>query len=179
MLISGEISTENFYTLQAADREYKSKTIPSNRLKTNSLKGDLHINNKLTVFLAEDDADDQEMLMEMMKAEDERLTFVTASTGSKAVDILRKMENDQLPCLIILDYNLPEMSGAEILAKLIDEPRYKDTVKIVWSTSNSPIYQKKCMELGAQSYIVKPTGIAGIKAIAKQLVELCLKTQTS
>jgi CheY-like chemotaxis protein len=128
------------------------------------------------VFLAEDDADDQEMLIEMMKAEDERLRFLTATTGSKAVDMLKKVADDELPCLVVLDYNLPEMSGAEILAKLADEPRYKEIVKVVWSTSNSPVYQKKCMELGAHSYIVKPTGIAGIKDIAKQLTALCLKT---
>ncbi len=134
----------------------------------------LHINSRFTVFLAEDDEDDQEMLVEMMKAEDERMHFITATTGSKAVDILKKVPDDQLPCLVVLDYNLPELSGAEILGKLKEDPRYDKTIKVVWSTSNSVVYQKKCMEMGAHTYIVKPTGLAEVKSIAKQLTDLCV-----
>jgi len=139
------------------------------------LSTDQHINSRFTVFLAEDDADDQEMLIEMMKSVDERMQFLTATTGSKAVDVLRKVPDDQLPCLVVLDYNLPEMSGAEILGRLKEDERYDKTIKVVWSTSNSPVYQKKCMEMGAHAYLVKPTGIAGVKSIAKQLTEMCLR----
>ena len=102
-----------------------------------------------------------------------RNIFVTANTGSKALNTLKSIQG-KLPCLILLDYNLPEMSGAEILAKLKEMPQFDSTVKVVWSTSNSPVYKKKCMELGAYSYIVKPTGIAGIRAIAKQLIDICI-----
>jgi CheY-like chemotaxis protein len=125
------------------------------------------------VFLAEDDLDDEEMLIEMMKAQQAGIKFITANTGSKALEMLKNLPADQLPVLIILDYNLPEMSGAEILARLKELKQYDSVVKVVWSTSNSPVYQKKCMELGAHSYIVKPTGIAGIKAIAKELTAIC------
>jgi CheY-like chemotaxis protein len=124
------------------------------------------------VFLAEDDQDDQEMLIEMMKEHGVSLDFIVASTGSKAFEMLKSLPANNFPSLIILDYNLPEMSGFEILAKLKDLKKFDNITKVVWSTSNSPVYQKKFMECGAHSYIVKPTGIAGIKMIAKQLVEL-------
>ena len=127
------------------------------------------------VFLAEDDQDDQEMLTEAMKEKDEALKFIIASTGSKAFDLLKKQAANKNITLIILDYNLPEMSGAEILAKLRDQHLFEYVPKVVWSTSNSPVYQKKCMDCGAHSYIVKPTGIAGIRAVAKELVALYSK----
>jgi CheY-like chemotaxis protein len=126
------------------------------------------------VFLAEDDLDDEEMLVEVMQEECETVGFVTAHTGSKALEALKNFAPNELPCLVLLDYNLPEMSGAEILARLKDLRQFDKVVKVVWSTSNSPVYQKKCMELGAHSYIVKPTGIAGIREIAKQLLEICI-----
>ncbi len=124
------------------------------------------------VLLAEDDLDDQEMLIEAMKNIDPSLQFIVASTGSKALEMLSNLPEKKIPRLIILDYNLPEVSGAEILARLQELKRYENIPKVVWSTSNSPVYQKKCMEHGARSYIVKPTGISGIRSIARELVEL-------
>lgn len=135
-----------------------------------------HMKTDRIVFLAEDDTDDQDMLVEMIREQDSSMEFEIATTGSRALDLLKKMVvEDKLPCLILLDYNLPEISGAEILEKLRDMKAYEKIIKVVWSTSNSPVYQKKCLEAGAYSYIVKPTGIAGIRNIAKELVELCTK----
>lgn len=127
------------------------------------------------VFLAEDDLDDQEMLIEAMMQVDNSLEFITANTGSKAFDSLKKISGEKKIRLIILDYNLPEISGAEILSRLKDQKLFENVPKVVWSTSNSPVYQKKCLEAGAHSYIVKPTGIAGIRSIAKDLVGLYSK----
>jgi CheY-like chemotaxis protein len=128
------------------------------------------------ILLAEDDSDDQEMLIEAIKECSLSFEFQIANTGSKTLEMLKNCSSDKMPCLIILDYNLPEMSGAEILARLHDMKQFEKVIKVVWSTSNSPVYQKKCMDLGAHSYIVKPTGMAGIRKVAKEMVELCQKT---
>ncbi len=132
-----------------------------------------HIENNHLILLAEDDIDDQEMLIEAIKQKDDSIKFLVANTGSKALKLLNNIaESTTTPSLILLDYNLPEISGAEILLKIKDIEKYKDVVKVVWSTSNSPVYQKKCMELGAFSYIVKPNGIEEIRSIAKTIIEL-------
>lgn len=113
--------------------------------------------------------------MEAMRVEESTMEFMVANTGSKAVDLLRNIPAERIPKVILLDYNLPEISGAEVLSRIRDLAQYEGVTKIVWSTSNSPIYQKKCMEVGANAYIVKPTGIAGIRDIARQMVDLCRK----
>lgn len=139
-------------------------------MKLNSIQ---HIENNHLILLAEDDIDDQEMLIEAIKQKDDSIKFLVANTGSKALKLLNNIaESTTTPSLILLDYNLPEISGAEILLKIKDIEKYKDVVKVVWSTSNSPVYQKKCMELGAFSYIVKPNGIEEIRSIAKTIIEL-------
>lgn len=134
-----------------------------------------HIQTDHIVLLAEDDLDDQEMLIEAIKEQDPSFQFLVANTGSKALGLLKDLGDSQMPSLILLDYNLPEISGAEILAKLQSMKNYDEIIKVVWSTSNSPVYQKKCLELGACSYIVKPNGIDEIKDVAIRIIELSKK----
>lgn len=129
----------------------------------------------LIVFLAEDDLDDQQMLIEMMREQHQGIEFQTAGTGSKAFDMLRNAPRESMPCLVILDYNLPEISGAELLERMKEMPQYANCIRVVWSTSNSPVYRKRCLELQAHSYIVKPTDMAGFRSIAASLIGLCTK----
>jgi len=128
----------------------------------------------LHVFLAEDDMDDQEMLMEMMAEAFPQIIFTTANTGSSALTLLQSIAADDVPRLILLDYNLPEMSGAEILEHISRMKHLEKSRRVVWSTSNSPVYQQRCLALGAQLYIVKPVDIAAFRNIAEQLVALCI-----
>ena len=125
------------------------------------------------IFLAEDDVDDQEFLTEALLDIDENVNVHVEKSGDKAVRYLESIADDQLPCLIVLDYNLPLVSGHQILQNIQHSERFKNVVKIVWSTSNSPHYEKACIESGAQAYFVKPADIAGIRELAGKMLELC------
>jgi CheY-like chemotaxis protein len=124
------------------------------------------------IFLAEDDVDDQELLIEALTNLDNTITIETANNGKKAIHFLEAQDKDQTPTLIILDFNLPELSGAEILKHLNSLDQYKDVPKIVWSTSNSPVYEKICLHLGASAYMVKPHDVSGISRIAQRMVQI-------
>lgn len=123
--------------------------------------------------MAEDDLDDQEMLIEALKEQDPGIRFLVTNSGSKALALLERLTDDEAPSVIMLDYNLPEISGAEVLARLREMKRYDKVLKVIWSTSGSPVYRQKCLDLGAHTYLVKPSGIAGIRHIARELMELC------
>lgn len=86
---------------------------------------------------------------------------------------MTSLEDGLLPDLIVLDYNIPEINGAEILAQLKKEDRFFSIPKIVWSTSDSQLYRENCLTLGAKAYLVKPSSIIGIKEIAKEMLRLC------
>jgi CheY-like chemotaxis protein len=126
-----------------------------------------------SIFLAEDDIDDQEFLTEALKSLDDNITVHVESSGEKAVLYLQNLPDGQTPCLIILDYNLPLVSGHQILQNISQWDRYKDITKVVWSTSNSPHYEQVCLQSGASAYFVKPSDIAGIHQLAKKMLELC------
>ena len=127
----------------------------------------------LFIFLAEDDIDDQELIVEAFNKIDKGVNVKVVNNGKKALDFLENLSPDQSPCLIILDYNLPQLSGAEILARLNQSKRFDDVIKVVWSTSNSPVYKQICLELGAKAYWVKPSDISGIQQLAQRMLQMC------
>lgn len=125
-----------------------------------------------SIVLAEDDLDDQELLIEAFTAIDRNVKVHTIMNGNKAIGFLQGLDDSQLPDLIILDYNLPEVNGGDILECLQNDQRYRLVPKIVWSTSNSAQYKSKCLGLGANAYMVKPYDIASIENMARQMLQL-------
>ena len=125
------------------------------------------------IFLAEDDIDDQELLVEAFAQLDNTISVTTVNNGKKALSFLDNLSHEENPCLIVLDYNLPELSGAEILERLNRMKRFEEVTKVVWSTSNSPVYEQLCLELGAKAYLVKPNDILGINRLAELMLQLC------
>lgn len=123
-----------------------------------------------TIFLAEDDMDDQEFLTEALRAIDDSIRLFSFSTGIKFMNGLSQTSDEDLPGLIVLDYNIPELNGAEILAQLSQQERYAAIPKLVWSTSDSELYRQNCLAFGASAYLVKPSSIKGISAIAEEML---------
>ena len=126
-----------------------------------------------TIFLAEDDLDDQEFLAEALLEFDPSVRLKSFTSGVKFLENLEKTDDILLPCLIVLDYNIPEINGAEILRHLNKSSRYDHIVKIIWSTSNSDLFRKSCLDLGAKEYFIKPSNMAGIKRTAEMLLSYC------
>jgi CheY-like chemotaxis protein len=125
------------------------------------------------ILLGEDDIDDQEFLKEVLDSFDHSYSLNFENNGRKVVAHLDDLNDDLLPCLIILDYNLPELNAEEILKILNAHKRYDLIPKIVWSTSNSAIYKSKCINLGASDYLVKPRDMASFVKTAKYMFSFC------
>ncbi len=121
------------------------------------------------IFLAEDDIDDQELLADSLNEIDHRIQLISFSSGKKILKYLDELPSSELPSMIILDYNIPEMNGAEIL-KQLEDSRYNDVVKLVWSTSDSPTYKNNCLALGASAYFVKPSNLGALQDVVRQML---------
>ena len=126
-----------------------------------------------TIFLAEDDIDDQEFLEEALRALAPDILLKSFTSGLKFLQQLEKTADDFLPCLIVLDYNIPEINGADILRHLNQCNRYDHISKIIWSTSDSEFYKRSCLELGAKDYLIKPSSVAGIRKTAEVFLQFC------
>lgn len=125
------------------------------------------------ILLGEDDIDDQEILEEVFFSIDPSCRLHFINNGKKVVSHLEEIHDEHVPCLIILDYNMPELNGAEILKSLHDNHRVGKVPKIIWSTSNAPAYKNKYLELGARDYLVKPSKINMLEDMVKHMLSYC------
>jgi CheY-like chemotaxis protein len=136
-----------------------------------TLEGDLP---QKFILLGEDDPDDQELLTEVFAAIDNSFILFFVNNGKEVLSALEKLKDGHLPCLIVLDYNMPGMTGAEILRELGENPRYTPIPKIVWSTSGSERFKTDCLQLGAQDYVIKPTNYSELEKIARYMLSHCV-----
>jgi CheY-like chemotaxis protein len=125
------------------------------------------------ILIGEDDLDDQDLLKDVFASigSDIRLSFV--DSGKQVLTLLDRLEDNQLPSLIVLDYNMPGQNGAEILKELNDRNRFSHIPKIIWSTSRSDTFRNKCLEMGAADYIIKPTNVNDLEIVVKYMVSVC------
>ncbi|MCW3113819.1 MAG: response regulator [Segetibacter sp.] len=128
-----------------------------------------------TILLAEDDPDDQELLVHAFTEVSPTFNLHIVNDGKEVIEFLSTTSDSKLPCLIVLDYNMPELNGAEVLQKLTGDKRYENIPKIVLSTSSNPKYIQDCLCKGAHAYKVKPDNFTQLVVIAKEMLDLCGK----
>ena len=135
------------------------------------------------ILLADDDADDRELLEEVILTIENDAVIHEASSGTEALAHLKNCSDNNLPCLIILDYNMPDLNGAEVIEIINEDGRYKNIPLVIWSTSNLPFYKKRCEKLGARAYFHKPHSFGDTKVLAINMLSYCdvssNKTSTS
>ncbi|MEO8131311.1 MAG: response regulator, partial [Bryobacteraceae bacterium] len=61
-----------------------------------------------------------------------------------------------MPDLILMDLNMPKVSGLELLRKLRSSTRFKQVPIAICTSSNSPEDREEAMSLGIDGYIAKP-----------------------
>ena len=66
------------------------------------------------ILVADDDLDDQEMLEEVFLGIEKDALIHTVSSAKEALEYLRNCVPTALPCLIILDYNMPDLNYINI-----------------------------------------------------------------
>lgn len=125
------------------------------------------------ILLADDDLDDQELLEEAILQLEPSAEVHTVMSGRQVVEYLQQCNGGDLPCLIILDYNMPEASGAEVLQLLCNDARYLNIPKVIWSTSNAPAHIQDCLDKGASWYFVKPAKLSQLTSLAEKMLALC------
>lgn len=107
----------------------------------------------LSVFLVDDDIDDQEIFLLTMQ---ETGTDVECEFANDGIQALEKLDNPSVqPHLIFIDINMPKMNGMELLAELKQNPRLIGTPIYMYSTSDQKEIVTRCMELGASGFMKK------------------------
>ncbi len=125
------------------------------------------------ILIADDDRDDQELLEEAFHDVDSGVKADKVWNGKEALDYLEKCTTGNMPCAILLDYSMPLMNGAQVLAVICNDSRFQSIPKFVWSTSDSKIHIRECMGNGAINYFVKPDSPGKLRDLAKEILASC------
>lgn len=122
------------------------------------------------IVLVEDDADDRQIFEEILREVDPEAGLVTAENGLEMVALLDKMTDEDLPDMIILDQNMPKMTGRESLIFLKESDRYRHIPAIIYSTYQVSDFYLECLDLGAQDVVPKPDTLQAYREMIEQFL---------
>jgi DNA-binding response OmpR family regulator len=112
-----------------------------------------------TIFQVEDDDDFSFFMKHAIREVGANISLTVATNGQKGLDVLKRYEeNNIVPGMIILDLNLPGMSGLDLLKIIRDTSFYAKVPIIVFSTSDSPTDIQAAAQFGASEFKTKPLG---------------------
>jgi two-component system response regulator len=113
--------------------------------------------NYVDILLVEDDANDAELTIRALKQFHLANNLIHLKNGEEALQfIFNPDEKARLPKIILLDIHMPKVDGIEVLQKIKGDARTKSIIVVILTSSNQSPDIKRCYELGANSYIVKP-----------------------
>jgi CheY-like chemotaxis protein len=128
---------------------------------------------KLILFV-EDDMDDREFLSEAFKELNPEVEIVHAENGVEALNYLEKMKSGKnaMPCLIVLDINMPLLDGKETLMRIREDQKLQQVPVVVFTSSESPYDKSLFNSLGIE-LITKPNNICYLSGIASHMLSVC------
>ncbi len=78
---------------------------------------------------------------------------VEAGNGRQALD---RLQEGELPQVILVDWNMPEMNGLEFIKAVRGEARFKSIVMLMVTTEIETDQMLRALSAGADEYLMKP-----------------------
>lgn len=132
------------------------------------------------MLIVEDNADDEALALEALRRNKVRNPVIVARDGKEALDYLQNAASADeaapaMPALVVLDLNLPRMSGLELLKRLRKDAPTRTLPVVILSASHQAQDVADGYRLGANSYIRKPTELNDFSAMVGQLAHYWLR----
>ncbi|HLO81255.1 MAG TPA: response regulator [Chitinophagaceae bacterium] len=129
---------------------------------------------KSYILIAEDDADDRFLLETAFEECGYKDKLIFVENGIELIDYLdnAKMGNGldrKFPAFIMLDLNMPKKDGREVLKEIKESPDYKTIPVVIFTTTKNENEIRRCYELGANSYVVKPVNFEHLVKVIGQI----------
>ncbi len=131
------------------------------------------------ILLVEDNADHAELVIRALEKSGEG-KVIWVRDGEEALEYLSREEQHaptvgRLPGLILLDLNLPKVSGLEVLRRVKQNERLRTIPIVVLTTSDREEEVLKSYELGANSFVMKPIRFAEFAEEVRRLEEYWMR----
>jgi CheY-like chemotaxis protein len=128
---------------------------------------------KQKILWADDDYDDLQMMQEILAKRKKDYDIIEVHNGKEAIEYLKKIrEKSELPCLIILDINMPVLDGKETLSILKNNEDYSEIPVVVFTTSESELDKLYCKKFNTEM-VTKPPTFSTLNAALERLLKEC------
>jgi adenylate cyclase len=117
------------------------------------------------LLVVDDNRVNRLLLTRALEQQGHRVT--PAENGRIALEVLRREPFD----LVLLDMEMPEMDGFQVLERLVADPQLRDLPVIVTSSLEGIDNVARCIELGAEDYLTKPVNPVLLKARLRASLE--------
>ncbi len=126
------------------------------------------------VLLVEDNPDDAELIQLAFTRANFANPVRVARNGQQALDHLaigggHPGRRGPLPDLVLLDLNLPDMKGQDVLRRIKADARTRAVPVVILTMSRSDRNVIECARLGAENYIVKPVDVSHFCSVVNRL----------
>ena len=124
------------------------------------------------VLCVDDDPDDRELIRNAIFKVDPSYSVAYATNGKEALMYLIQAAETELPCLVIMDINMPVMDGKQALIEIRKIKELKQVPIVVFSTSSHPADLYFCHQHGVE-LVTKPASFNQITSEAERLLQHC------
>jgi CheY-like chemotaxis protein len=121
----------------------------------------------VTIVLVEDDPGHARLIEKNIRRAGVNNEIIHFASGTASLEYL--MADGSEPTLVLLDLNLPDMSGTQILEKLKSNDGTRHIPVIVLTTTDDKTEIQKCYDLGCNVYITKPVDYEAFATAIRQL----------
>ncbi len=114
---------------------------------------------KVDIFIVEDNEDFSFLIEKAIDHIDKELSLKIVDNGLTALEVLKHYDQEGTrPRIILLDLNLPGLSGLDLLREIKGIEFLKQVPIILFTTSDNPKDVRAATEYGANAYVTKPHG---------------------
>jgi CheY-like chemotaxis protein len=125
------------------------------------------------IILADDDLDDQLIIKEIFSMHSDAVKVLNVLNGEETLHLLERLQRKHIiPCLIILDINMPRLNGRQTLLRLKADEQLRNVPVVLFSTSSSEA-DRAFAQLHGANYVTKPFTYKNMEVVVKNFISLC------
>lgn len=127
------------------------------------------------IIMADDNGNDVSLVSYALKEAGFQIPIQWIKDGGALMDHLSKyLLLDQMPLLIVIDWNMPGLNTVDVLKWIRNQPRFLNVLIVVLTGSENPVQKTLAFEAGANWHIVKSSAFDELTNLISRIEQFWL-----